>query len=86
MLAFVLGHVLMAAAGLNHGDPLAVPPPPIPRWGSGSGGWDPADPRTWVTKVVWQTYIRKVVARCTFRLDFHRFDRFELDLRGHTRP
>ena len=22
----------------------------------------------------------------TFRLNFHRFDRFELDLRGHTQP
>ena len=22
----------------------------------------------------------------TFRLDFHPFDRFELDLRGHTQP
>ena len=26
------------------------------------------------------------VAYGTFRLNFHRFDRFELDLRGHTQP
>ena len=39
-----------------------------------------------LSNVIQTTVTDFVVVYGTFRLNFHRFDRFELDLRGHTQP
>lgn len=62
-----LGLVLAVAPGVatggardgSNGDLIMAAAPQ--HWGSGEWNWDPADPRAWVPKLVWQTYKSKDV-------------------------
>ena len=74
---------------LHYGEPNLHTLTATVQWaGDSAGGAGPAGPSGPVGSEVMTKRLgfRSVGLYGTFRLTFHRFDRFELDLRGHTPP
>ena len=68
--------------------PPGTTPPALPLGETTRGSCD--GPGNGTKQMPWYRQIATVhideTVYGTFRLNFHRFDRFELDLRGHTQP